>query len=120
MRGFLMNVLYFAQILFVASLSPKNAELVRDLMKKQNAPEWLTIQNSLQRDKLAFTSADLKHVYVDFARLAQAPHTLQNVIKHEIAHSQGKVHNDGSPYMQYAVKVDSANTVADDQWVLLP
>ena len=34
----IINILYFAQILFVAALSPKNAEVVRDLLKKQNAP----------------------------------------------------------------------------------
>ena len=115
-----INIFYFVQILFVAALSPKNAEVVRDLLKKQNAPAWVTIQNSLQRDQLAFTSADLKHIYVDFDKFKNAPHTLQSVIKHEIAHSNGKIHTDGSPYMQYAVKVDSNNDVVDDSWVLLP
>ena len=115
-----INILYFAQILFVAALSPKNAEIVRDLLRKQNAPAWVTIQNSLQRDQLAFTSADLKHIYVDFEKFKNAPHTLQSVIKHEIAHSNGKVHNDGSPFMQCVVKVDSVGEVVDDSWVLLP
>ena len=116
----IINIIYFAQILFVAALSPKNSEIVRDLLRKQNAPAWVTIQNSLQRDQLAFTSADLKHIYVDFDKFKNAPHTLQNVLKHEIAHANTKVHGDGSSFMQYVVKVDSAGEVEDDQWVLLP
>ena len=115
-----INILYFFQILFVAALSPKNAEIVRDLLRKQNAPAWVTIQNSLQRDQLAFTSADLKHIYLDFDKFKNAPHTLQNVLKHEIAHSQGAVHNDGSSYMQYTVTENANHEVVDDQWVLLP
>ena len=119
MKGFL-NCLFFAQILFVAGLQPKYAEVVRDLMKKQNAPEWVTIQDSLQRDQLAFTTGDLKHIYVDFEAFSKAPNTLKSVLKHEIAHSQGRVHGDGSPYMQYAVRKDPLGEVVDDQWVLLP
>src|SRR5690242_16640434 len=56
MRG-VLNCLFYLQIVFVTSLQPRHAEIVRDLMKRQNAPEFVTIQDSIQHDQLAFTSA---------------------------------------------------------------
>ena len=94
--------------------------MIRDLAKKQNLPDFVTIQDSIQRGQLAFTSADLKHIYVDLNAFPNAPNTLQSVLKHEYAHAQGHVHNDQSPYMQYAVKKDINGDVINDDWVLLP
>lgn len=119
MRGFL-NALFFFQIVFVAAMNPKYAEPIRDLLIKQNPPPWITIQDSLQPGQLSFTSADLKNIYIDLEKFKDSPHTLQSVIKHEIAHTQGAVHNDGSPYMEYHVTEDAAGNIVDDAWVLLP
>ena len=87
-------------------MQPKYAKVIRDLAKKQNLPDWVTIQDSIQRDQLAFPSADLKHIYVDLNAFENAPNTLQSVLKHEIVHARGAVHGDGSPYIQYAVRKD--------------
>src|SRR5690348_12207571 len=100
------------------AISPKYAAVVRDLMTKQQSPPWVTIQDAVQRDNLAFTSADRQHIYVDFDKFKDAPHTLQTVIKHEIAHAQGRVHNDGSAYMQYHATEDSTGNVIDDASVI--
>lgn len=101
-------------------MQPKHAKIIRDLAKKQNLPDFVTIQDSIQRDQLAFTSTDLKHIFVDFDQFKDAPNTLISVLKHEISHTQGHVHNDQSPYMQYAVRLDPTGAVINDDWVLLP
>ena len=116
----LLNVLFFAQIIFTLGMQPKHAKVIRDLAKKQNLPDFVTVQDSIQRGQLAFTSADLKHIYLDLNAFENAPNTLQSVLKHEYAHSQGHVHGDGSPYMSYAVRKDINNNVINDDWVLLP
>ena len=116
----LLNVLFFAQIIFTLGMQPKHAKVIRDLAKKQNLPDFVTVQDSIQRGQLAFTSADLKHIYLDLNAFENAPNTLQNVLKHEIGHANGHVHNDQSPYMQYGVRLDINNNVINDDWVLLP
>ncbi len=82
---------------------------VRDLVSLHEAP----IANSI-----AYTSADRDHVYVDFRRLEKAPHTTWNVMRHEIAHTKGAEHGDGSPEMKYVVSVDQRGLVVDDNFFI--
>ena len=102
----------------VLALQPMYSTVVRDLMTTQQSPPWVTIQDAVLRDNLAFTSADKQHIYVDFSRFRDAPHTLKSVIKHEIAHTLNHQHHDGSAYMQYHATVDQAGNVVNDASVL--
>ena len=101
-----------------AALRPQYAELVRSEMVKQATADWVTVQDAVQQKQLAYTSSDLKHVYVDFGRFKNAPQALANTLKHEIAHTRGATHNDGSPYMSYAVTEDRAGNIVDDAYAL--
>ncbi len=67
---------------------------------------------------IAYTSADRTHIYADFDKLAQAPHATWNVIRHELAHTRGAEHGDGSPEMKYAVTVNQFGVVVDDSFLI--
>lgn len=115
----MLALILIAVILMMAdAIAPGYADVTRAIMAEQKSPDWVTIEDAVQRGTLAFTSADRQHIYVDFNKFRGAPHTLQSVLKHEIAHSHGHDHGDGSPYMDYAVTVDEAGNVIDDAAVL--
>lgn len=67
---------------------------------------------------IAYTSADRTHIYADFARLQNAPHTTWNVIRHELAHTKGAEHGDGSVEMKYVVTADQSGLVVDDNFFI--
>lgn len=113
-----MRALYLMFLTLVTAIQPKHIEMIRSEMAKQKTNDWVTIQNAIQRQQLAYTSSDLKHIYIDFDRFRNASNTLANVIKHEVAHTKGATHGDGSPYMQYAVRVDMFGNVIEDAYVM--
>lgn len=79
---------------------------------------FVTLHDAPIANQIAYTSSDLMHVYVDFRRLAAAPHTTYNVLLHELAHTRGAQHGDGSREMAYAATVNTNGLVVDDGFLL--
>lgn len=69
-------------------------------------------------NELAYTSVDRTHIYMDAKRMQFTPHTFYNVLRHEIAHTKGAEHGDGSPEMNYAATEDVNGIVIDDGFLL--
>lgn len=94
-------------------------DTVRDLMKRDpKLDPFVTISNAAISGQLAYTSNDLRRIYVDFLRLAKTPNTLHNVIKHELSHSKGGFHGDGSREMSYSVSTTPNGDIAEDGFLL--
>lgn len=118
MRGFLINCLFFLEIAFVAGLSPKNSEIVREGLKKYQAPPWAVVLNGVQSGNYAYTDADRKRVYIDMFRFANAPKSLANTVHHEVDHLKGRDHNEiSNDIMSYKLTTDSLGNVIDDSYV---
>lgn len=83
-------------------------------MKRQNTSPWVTVQNAVMQDVPAYTSADLKNVYIDYERFKAAPNALLTTLRHELAHTNGHTHFDGSTYMQYAVSETPDGYIIND------
>ena len=118
MRGFI-NILYFVQIVFVASMPDKFADVARDALKKYNAPQFATIIDGVQSGNYAYADGfDRKKMYIDFNQFKDAPKSLQNTLNHEIQHSRGRDHNNiPGDIMSYALTTDSLGNVIDDGFV---
>ena len=112
--SFIINFLVICSVV----VSGSRADFVRDVAKRQGVARFTTIQNAILTNDLAFTSADLKHIYIDFERFKDAPRALINTLKHELAHAKGAQHGDGSFYMSYAVTLDGVGNVVDDVFAL--
>ena len=119
MRGFLINCLFFLQIVFVASIQDKFADVSRAALKKYNAPQFATIIDGIQSGNYAYADGfDRKKMYIDFNQFKNAPKSLQNVLNHEIQHSLGRDHkNIPGDIMSYALTTDSLGNVIDDSYV---
>ena len=115
----LLNVLYFAQILFVTSLTDKYADVSREALKKFNAPQFAVIIDGVQSGNYAYTDGfDRKKMYIDFNQFKSAPNSLKNVLHHEIEHSKNRDHNNiPGDIMSYSLTTDSLGNVVDDQYV---
>lgn len=79
---------------------------------------YVTLHEAPIANQLAYTSADRFHIYMDAKRMQFAPHTFYNVLVHEIAHTKGADHGDGTPEMSYAATVDINGVVIDDGFLL--
>lgn len=88
------------------------------MLKDHQLDPFVTITNGAIAGSLAYTSPDLKRIWVDFARLARTPNTMHNVIKHELVHAKGGVHGDGSREMFYHASLFPNGDVMEDQFLL--
>lgn len=120
MRGFLINCLYFVQIVFVASMSQQQATLARHIMKVVNVPQWSAITDSALHDNIAFTDQLNSKVWIDSKRMLKTPKTFANVVTHEAMHLRGAIHQDGQLGMSYAVTQTLAGEIVEDNYLLLP
>lgn len=107
----------FLVILLAFALDPN--QVFRQLSRPgSGVPQLATLHDGVIADGIAFTSADLNHVYIDFERLKYAPHTTWNVIRHELGHTKGQQHGDPTAEMRYAVTLDHRGMVVDDGWFI--
>lgn len=109
----LLAVYYFANL-----LSAARVDVVRkawDAHSKMGP--FVTVNNAIMSGQLAFTTTDLQRVYVDFEKFKSAPVALSHVIDHELAHTEGAVHGDGSRAMAYHVSVDQQGNVIEDNFL---
>ena len=120
MRGFLLNCLFFVQIVFVASLTPQQAAIARQVMRARKAPAWSVLIDAVQADNIAYADADLKRIYIDAARLRNTPTTFANIVAHECGHLNGGRHFDGSFGMQYSATQNVAGEIVEDAYLLIP
>ena len=117
MRGFLLNCLFFVQIVFVASMSQQQAALCRHIMKVVKVPEWSAITDSALHNNVAFADQSISKVWIDSKRMLKTPKTFANVVTHECSHLLGAMHQDG---MSYAVTQNLAGEIVEDSFLLLP
>ena len=100
------------RLIFISALASlvgglRHADLVREIMTKEQTPSWVVVLDGVQRDTLAYTDADRKRIYVDFERFRDAPNSLRNVLKHEAHHAKNREHNQiVGDIMSYAVTLD--------------
>ncbi len=95
------------------------SDAVRSIMSQDpRLDPFVTVTNGVIAGQLAYTAPDLRRIWVDFTRMAKTPHTLHNVIKHELAHAKGAVHGDGSREMSYAARLFPNGDIIDDNFLL--
>ncbi len=120
--GVSMHIPYLLLLSLLAgafALQSKFSEPVRESFKKYKPPQFSVILDGVQDGTTyAFTDADRQRTYVDFARFANAPHSLRNVLDHELNHLIGRDHNN-IPHdpMSYRLTVDSNGNVVDDDFI---
>ena len=120
MRGFLLNCLFFLQIVFVASMTPQQAVIARRVMKIVKVPQWSAITDSALHDNVAFTDQQTSKVWIDSKRMLKTPKTFANVVTHECSHLLNAMHGDGQLGMSYAVTQNLAEEIVEDNFLLLP
>ena len=108
------------RLIFISALASlvvgmRHADLVREIMTKEQTPDWTVVIDGAQRGTLAYTDADRKRIYVDFERFRDAPNSLRNVLKHEAHHAKNREHNQiVGDIMSYAVTLDQRGNVVND------
>jgi len=63
------------------AMTKEQAEMTRAAMIKYGAPQFSVIVDGVQHPTYAFTTADRKVTYIDYKRFANAPNSLQRVMK---------------------------------------
>lgn len=116
----MIGVLFLLSIiLLVIGLTDQQLQFIRALTGPYSGVDsFVTVIDAPIANQVAYTAPDLKRVYVDFARLGQTPVTAYNVLRHELAHTKGAVHGDGSVEMNYHVTQDMNNRIANDQFFI--
>ncbi len=101
------------------ALNPQQEYLFRQLAGPYSGVNsFVSLHDVPIANEVAYTSADRLHVYIDFRKLMNAPRTTYNVIRHELAHTRGAEHGDGTREMAYTTTVNSGGMVVDDTFLL--
>lgn len=97
---------------------PLAQQLLRQILRQHppRANPYVGLIETVTGGPLAFTASDGSRMYVDSQRLIQAPNTLWNVLRHEVRHTQGGTHNDGSPEMNYSVTMLPNGAIVNDNY----
>jgi hypothetical protein len=97
------------------ALTPGQAKLTMDVMKKYQSPPYVAIIDAVQLDTIAFTDVDRKRIYINYARFRDAPKSLANTIHHEIDHTKNREHNDNpGDIMSYRVTMNQQGEIIED------
>lgn len=115
-----MNIL----LLFLAlagALTREQTETAKKIMDAQKPPRFVTIQEAaLSGGDVAFTTSDLKRVYIDSRSFAKAPKAFANSLIHEVSHVNGMIHGDGRIGSNYNIRKTIGGEIIEDDFVLLP
>jgi hypothetical protein len=97
---------------------PLAQKYMRRILKTHppHANQFVALVETPLTNVLAYTADDLTRMYIDTNKFDEAPNSLWNVMRHEIAHTQGEKHEDGTPAMRYSVTVDANGAVVDDKY----
>ena len=96
-----------------------DGSLVTDILRAEPGLDpFVTIINSPIAGHVAYTHNDLKRVYIDLSKFKDKPHSLNNVLKHELGHTKGGTHGDGSKVMNYHLSVSPDGQIIEDSFVL--
>lgn len=111
-------LLLFLLLVSVSSGSPIAQRMLRQIFRRYNVTKnpFVALIESPLPGPLAFTATDGSRIYVDTPRLEEAPNTLWNVLRHEVAHTQGQSHGDATSEMQYAAKQDPQGRIVNDDF----
>ena len=112
MKAFILGTL----AALTAAMTKGQKQIVRESLKKAAAPQFSVVVDGVTTPGIyAFTDAGRERTYIDFARFANAPIALRNVVDHEAQHLLGRDHNTlvGDP-MSYLLTVDRDGNVVED------
>lgn len=74
------------------------------------------VETPLFGDLVAYTGDDRARIYLDSQQLEEAPNTLWNVLRHEVAHTQGQEHGQNTAEMKYHVTKNPQGRILDDSF----
>lgn len=101
------------------TLAQTNRDVVRETLKTETGLDpFVTVINSAIAGQIAYTHKDLKRIYVDMQRFVKKPKALRNVLRHEMGHTKGGRHGDGTAAMNYHVSVTPQGEIVEDSFVL--
>ncbi len=106
-------------VVAVCAFSVWQSNLIRDTMVERGASPFVTVVDGVMGGVLSFTDVERKRIYVDAGQLRTQPNTLSNVITHEIAHSKGGMHGDGTFGMDYHANARIDGTIIEDDDLLV-
>lgn len=110
-------VLICALFVLLVGSSSIAERMLRVIFRRYNVSNpYVALIESPLNGPVAFTATDESRVFVDTRRLDEAPNTLWNVLRHEVAHTQGQVHSDATPEMKYAVRLDPQGQIVNDDY----
>lgn len=109
----------FLVLSVTCAFNPQQEQLFRGLTATgSGVNSYVALHEAPIAGELAYTSADRSHIYMDAKRMQFTPHTFYNVLQHEIAHTKGAQHGDGTVEMNYAATVDMNGRVVDDGFII--
>lgn len=114
-----IRFLCVALAIVVVSMTDADRALFHSLTgPSSGVSPFVALHDTPLANNIAFTTADRNNIYVDFEKLRAAPHTKWNVFRHEIAHTKGANHGDGTPEMAYMVTESQNGVVVDDAFFI--
>jgi hypothetical protein len=104
-------------IICAVAFSPLQALIVRNVLKQEGVDPFTTVTDAVMGDGLAFTDSTLKRIFIDFNLYKDAPTSLANTVKHEVAHTKGRQHNEiPGDIMSYRATTNLQGQVVDDPY----
>lgn len=109
---------FFITFFLLVVSSPIADRMLRQIFRRYNVSvnPYVALIESPLNGPVAFTATDGSRMFVDTRRLEEAPNTLWNVLRHEVAHTQGQIHSDVTPEMQYSVQLDPQGRIVNDEY----
>lgn len=97
---------------------PLAHQLLRQILRQHPPVQnpYVAMVETVTGGPLAYTADDGSRIYIDSQRMIQTPNTLWNVLRHEVAHTQGGTHNDGSREMNYSVTMRPNGAIVNDDF----
>ncbi len=115
-----MHLIWILNFAFALAITPQEDASVRTaFLFTPQTPPLVSVVDAKLFTGLAYTASDLRRVYVDFSRLRKTPNTRLNVLLHELAHTAGATHGDGTSRMAYASRETPTGEVLEDSFVLM-
>ncbi len=105
--------------LIAVAMAQTSPEVVRETLDAEpNLDPFVSVINSAIAGQVAYTHNDLRRIFIDIRRFAKKPIALHNVLKHELSHTKGGRHGDGTAAMNYHVSVTPQGEIVEDSFVL--
>jgi len=97
------------------AFTPIQKNIIRESLIRNNAGSFVTVIDCVITDQYAYTQLGGNQIYLDSVKFKDAPNTLANTVSHEVSHTQGNQHGDGSYMMNYSITLDQYGKIINDQ-----